>query len=54
MQTLIATRIAQIEERLPALRAHLANATLASVKDLTAGTIARLEAERDELKNIFA
>jgi hypothetical protein len=46
------TRIAEIEARLPALRAHLANATLASVKNLTADTIERLEMELAYLKKM--
>jgi hypothetical protein len=44
------TRIAEIEIRLNALRAHLASATLASVKNLTADTIERLEMELAHLK----
>ena len=44
------TRIAEIEARLPALRAHLATATLSSVKNLTADTIERLEMELAHLK----
>jgi hypothetical protein len=49
-----AARIAQIEARLPAMRAHLAAATLSSVRDITIGTIDRLEAELAELKQLFA
>ena len=54
MNTRIADRIAQIETRLPAMRAHLATATLSSVKELTLNTIERLEIELAELKRIFA
>jgi hypothetical protein len=54
MNTRIADRIAQIETRLPAMRAHLASATLSSVKELTRNTIERLEIELAELKRIFA
>lgn len=46
------TRIAEIEIRLNALRAHLASATLASVKNLTADTIERLEMELAHLKKV--
>ena len=52
--TQAATRIAQIEARLPVMRAHLATATLASVRDITLGTIERLEAELADLKQRFA
>jgi|LakMenEpi03Aug12_release.lakeMendotaPanAssembly.Ray.scaffolds.fasta_scaffold482903_4 hypothetical protein len=33
---------------------HLATATLASVRDITLGTIERLEAELADLKRLFA
>lgn len=54
MNTRITDRIAQIETRLPAMREHLATATLSSVKELTRNTIERLEIELEELKRIFA
>jgi hypothetical protein len=52
--TQTAIRIAQIEARLPVMRAHLAAATLSSVRDITLGTIERLEAELADLKRLFA